>query len=74
MGKGIKTQVKLNSRRLILTVMFDDNNKHNANLTCFFKILVDNYLCLSIPKGNLNCSNEKVLSSLMFYIMSKVKL
>lgn len=42
MGKGIKIHVKLSSRRLVLTVMFDDNNKHNANLTYFFKILVDN--------------------------------
>lgn len=42
MGKGIKTQVKLNSRRLILPVMFDDNNKHNVILTYFFKMLVDN--------------------------------
>lgn len=39
MGKGMRTQVKLNSRILILTVMFDDNN---ANLTYFFKIIVDN--------------------------------
>lgn len=28
--KRIKIQLKLNSRRLMLPVMFDDNNKHNA--------------------------------------------
>lgn len=65
MGKGIKTQVKLNFRRLMLPVLFDDNNKYNVILlTYFFKIQIDNKqrnhfstgicLCLSVPKGNLN--------------------
>lgn len=41
-GKGIKTQVKLNSKRLMLPVVFDDNSKHNAVLlTYFFKTQID---------------------------------
>lgn len=39
-----------------------------------YHLNTDNYLCSSVPECKLNCSNEEVLNSLMFFIVLKIKL
>lgn len=53
MENGFKIQAKLNSRRLMLPVIFDDNNKHNASLLTYcFKMQVDNQQWYHFSTGN----------------------
>lgn len=60
MENRIKIQVKLNSRRLMLPVIFDDSKHNTILLTYCFKMQVDNQLWYHFSTGDylFECPNR----------------